>query len=384
MRPIRVQVPLGPRSYDVWIGSGVVARAASLGSPSRPGRRAFIIADQALVSAREALRKTLAHAGWDITEIAVQAGEDLKDFQFLYPLYGELLKSGADRNAVLFALGGGSVGDAAGFIAATYMRGIQWVSVPTTLLAQVDSAVGGKTGVNHSLGKNLIGAFYQPSLVLCDSDFLKTLSSREVVSGLGETIKYGIIYDPSFCTFLRKNLKPLLALEPRILTQAVARSIRWKAKAVARDELDRNGVREALNFGHTFGHALESATGYHTFQHGEAVIWGMRFALALSQVCKKLKATERSPLEKLLTALPIPPLPQALSETELFLAMQKDKKNRNGKIHFVLLKKPGKTVTSSDVTERELVEAYRMIASASLHPPRCAGLSGNRQAVSGK
>ncbi len=356
-------MPLKPssRAYDVWVGPGALERASRL----QPLKKAVILSDQSLSAARAALRQTLTNGGVEVAEIPVTAGESLKDFKTLYPLYGELLRAGADRDSVLFALGGGSIGDAAGFIAATYLRGIRWVGVPTTLLAQVDSSVGGKTGINHPLGKNLIGAFHQPALVLCDTDLLKSLSTREVVSGIGETIKYGLIYDPSFCAFIQKNLKALLTLDPTVLAPVVARSLRWKAQAVALDEFDRLGIREALNFGHTFGHALESITQYGLFQHGEAVIWGMRFALALSERHGMLKTADRAPLERLLAGLPVPPLPSSPVASELFnellAKMRKDKKIRDGKIHFVLLKKPGKTVTSSDITERELAEAYRLI-----------------------
>ncbi|MDR3606350.1 MAG: 3-dehydroquinate synthase [Oligoflexia bacterium] len=356
-RASRVRVALGSRSYDVWIGSGAIRRAAK----GIPGKRAFIIADKKLVKARKLLRDHLAASGWEITEIQVKAGESLKDISAVYPLYGSLLKAGAGRDSVLFALGGGSVGDAAGFVAATYMRGITWVSIPTTLLGQVDSGIGGKTAINHAQGKNLIGAFHQPSQVICDIDFLKTLSPREVISGLGETVKYGLIYDPTFCTFLSTHLRKLMALEPAPLAAAIARAVRWKAKAVSKDELDLKGTREALNFGHTFGHALEALTGYRAFQHGEAVIWGMRFALALSKTCKILKESERQALDQLLCMLPIPPLPDGLSPRALFTCMRKDKKARNGKIRFVLLEKPGKTVNTREISEQELARAFRRL-----------------------
>jgi 3-dehydroquinate synthase len=255
----RVGLPLGDRSYDIRIGAGAV-RELPRWLGRRRSKRAFVIADRRLRTARAALLRGLRHAGWEAHEIAVPAGEGLKDIESVYPIYGALLKARANRDSLLVALGGGSVGDAAGFVAATYLRGIDWVGVPTTLLAQVDSSIGGKTGINHVTGKNLIGAFHQPRLVVCDTDFLSTLSRREVVSGLGEVVKYGIVYDPALLGYLCKNRDRFLGLEPRILERAIERSAHWKCRAVSRDELDRAGVREFLNFGHTFGHALESAT----------------------------------------------------------------------------------------------------------------------------
>jgi 3-dehydroquinate synthase len=358
------RVSLGKRSYDICVGSGITSSIGKLYKKA-PSKRAFIVADERLTSARSALLESLNHAGWETHEIPVQAGEGLKDFKNLYPLYGELLKFKANRDSVLFALGGGSVGDAAGFLASTYLRGIAWVGVPTTLLAQVDSSIGGKTAVNHAAGKNLIGTFHQPSLVVCDTEFLKTLSRREIISGLGEIVKYAIIYDPKFLTELKKKLELLLSQDAASMTRAIQKSVQWKAKVVARDELDLKGIREALNFGHTFGHALESLTRYETYQHGEAVIWGMRFALALSQVRKKLTAKKRDELDSFLKRLEVPALPQGFGPNEFFELMTKDKKVRGGKIHFVLLKDIGKTVSDSGVTPEDIARAFELLQKGS-------------------
>jgi 3-dehydroquinate synthase len=360
---LSVQVRLGKRSYPIVIGSGVVQKIGKLFS-NAPSKRAFIIADERLQEARDSLLAGLSSAGWETHEIPVQAGETLKDFTQLYPLYGELLNRKANRDSVLFALGGGSVGDAAGFLASTYLRGIAWVGVPTTLLAQVDSAIGGKTAVNHAAGKNLIGTFHQPSLVVCDTDFLKTLSARELVSGLGEIVKYALTYDPKFLARLEKELPLLLNQDPAALSRAIQTSVQWKAKAVSKDEFDQKGIREVLNFGHTFGHALESLTRYEKYQHGEAVIWGMRFALALSQVRNKLAPAKRVRLDAILSKLDVPSLPDSFGPDRFLEVMTKDKKVRSGKIHFVLLKDVGKTLSDNQVTSEDIARAFTLLKGA--------------------
>jgi 3-dehydroquinate synthase len=358
-----IKLPLGERSYEIHIGSGAVRKMPRLlaKNPKMASKRAFIIADERLKKARAEVVSVLKKSGWVVEEIAVRAGEPLKDIDAVFPIYGELLKRKADRNAVLFALGGGSVGDAAGFIASTYLRGIPWVGIPTTLLAQVDSSVGGKTAINHPTGKNLIGTTYQPSLVICDTDFLKTLSQREMISGLGEVAKYGIIYDPKFLSYLEKNWFSFLEYDTQVMAAAIQRSLFWKCRVVAKDEHDRKGIREALNFGHTFGHALEAATSFRQYQHGEAVIIGMRFALALSEVRGKLSSTERMELDSFLLELQVPPIPKKIKPSAIFALMKKDKKSESGKVRFVLISKAGRTVSDREVTPRDLDAAYRLM-----------------------
>jgi 3-dehydroquinate synthase len=351
-----VKVALGPRSYDVLIGSGVIDRLGKLVKSET--KKAVLISDKNLPEHRARTIKALTAAGWNVFEIAVEAGEGLKDFAKLYPIYGDLLKAGIDRSSTLFALGGGTVGDAAGFIAATYLRGIPWVGIPTTLLGQVDSSIGGKTAVNHPLGKNLVGSFYQPALVICETDFLKTLSSREIVSGLGEVVKYGLTFDRNFFKYVQKNWQAAVSLNSKVIQTLVAKSAAFKAKAVSKDEFDRKGTREVLNFGHTFGHALESVTGYTGFQHGEAVLWGMRFALALSK--PKMKPASYSEAKKFLFAIPLPPLPDVKPEA-FFKPMQKDKKAKDGKVRFVLLKDIGRTVLDRNISELDLEDALKEV-----------------------
>jgi len=214
-------VQLGTRSYDIQIGFGAIDKLDKI-LRDLPSKRVFVVSDQSLVGARKKVLAALKKNHFQVKEFPVKAGESFKDFKSVYSLYGDLLKNHAHRDSVLFALGGGSIGDAAGFVASTYARGIPWVGIPTTLLAQVDSSIGGKTAVNHKKGKNLIGTFHQPSAVICELGFLETLSQREVISGLGEVIKYGLIFDANFFQFLRVNWKKALHLDPKVLTQVVS------------------------------------------------------------------------------------------------------------------------------------------------------------------
>lgn len=358
----KVRVDLGKNSYDIRIGAGAISEIGTF-LRSAKSKRAFIISDERLKAHRAKVLASFKKAGWQAVELPVKAGESLKELGALYPLYGEMIKAGVDRSSTLVALGGGSVGDAAGFVASTYMRGIPWVGLPTTLLAQVDSAIGGKTAVNHPLGKNLIGTFHQPSLVVCDTDFLKTLSEREVISGLGEVIKYGLVYDQKMFTLIQRNWPEALALDPEVLTTLVQKSALWKAQAVSADEFDRTGVREVLNFGHTFAHALESVTKYKVFQHGEAVLWGMRFAAALSLVTGKLSVASFEKMDSFLKTVPLPALPRKVAAAEYFEVMKKDKKAQNGLVRFVLLKGFEKTALDRNITTSDLHKAFEIISS---------------------
>jgi 3-dehydroquinate synthase len=359
-----VPVALGERSYNIHIGKNQT-RDLPRYLNAFPSRKAFIIADKKLLTARKQLLSSLKRGGWETCEIAVRAGESLKDFNSIYPIYGQLLTAKADRDSVLFALGGGSIGDAAGFIAATYLRGIHWVGLPTTLLAQVDSAVGGKTGINHKQGKNLIGSFHQPSLVVCDTEFLKTLSLREMISGLGEVIKYGLVFDRPFFASIQKNWQLALNSDPAVLAAFIQKSLQWKARVVARDEFDRKGIREALNFGHTFGHALEAVTGFGHFQHGEAVIWGMRFAVSLSRIHGSLSEKDEKQIQAFLKQIKLRALPVKVQFEEYLQHIAKDKKLRQGKVHFVLLKGIGKSYSDGGITLAELRAAFDSLGEKS-------------------
>jgi 3-dehydroquinate synthase len=356
-KAIKFKVNLKKRSYPISIGSDLSQNLSAL-LMNLPSKNAFVVSDRALKNLRSQFIKGLKKAKWNVAEIPVGAGEGLKDFKTTHEIYGKLLKLGAHRDSVLFALGGGSVGDAAGFVASTYLRGITWVGVPTTLLAQVDSSVGGKTAINHSQGKNLIGTFYQPAAVICDVTYLSSLSRREIISGLGEALKYGLIYDPQFFKFIKLNWNRLLAKETKGLEQVVQKSLQWKSKVVSQDEFDNKGRREFLNFGHTFGHALEKITDYKKFQHGEAIIWGMRYALALSQVKGVISTQEYEEIDSFLAGISLPPLPKNISAQKISKLMSKDKKIRGGRLHFVLLKKMGRPISASNVTAKNIRDAF--------------------------
>ncbi len=354
----QVRISIGERSYKVVVGSGVIDRLGKIYQGE--SKTAVLISDRRLGDHRARVLKSLQSSGWKVNEILVDAGEQLKNFYTIYPLYGQLLDLGIDRSSTLFALGGGTIGDAAGFIASTFLRGIKWVGLPTTLLGQVDSGIGGKTGINHEKGKNLIGSFYQPALVVCETDFLKTLSKREIISGLGEVVKYGLTYDYKFFSYVRDHWTEAVALDLSVLAKLVKNSVSFKAKAVSKDEFDRKGAREVLNFGHTFGHALEKLTDYKGFQHGEAVLWGMRFAIALSRVKKKLSMKAWQEADDFLRQISLPPLPN-FENSEVFKLMAKDKKAKDSKVRFVLLKKIGESVLNRNITEQDLETALEIL-----------------------
>jgi 3-dehydroquinate synthase len=281
-------------------------------------------------------------------------GEIAKNLKNVEAIARSLVKAGADRNAVVIAVGGGVVGDVAGFAAASYLRGVALVHVPTTLVAQTDSAIGGKTGVNLPEGKNLVGAFYPPRMVVVDTNVLKTLPQREFCGGLAEVIKYGVIADAKLFAFLEKNVEKLLARDSLALGHVIARSVEIKAEVVGKDERE-SGLREILNFGHTFGHALESATGYRKYQHGEAVAWGMMAAALFGHEIQITPAADASRIISLIRRMGKLPAWPNVATKRLIELMGSDKKVRNGKLRFVLTPGIGKAATF-DAGEREKLE----------------------------
>jgi len=281
-------------------------------------------------------------------------GETAKNLKNVEGIARSLVKAGADRNAVVIAVGGGVVGDVAGFAAASYLRGVALVHVPTTLVAQTDSAIGGKTGVNLPEGKNLVGAFYPPRMVVVDTNVLKTLPQREFCGGLAEVIKYGVIADAKLFAFLEKNIEKLLARDSLVLGHVIARSVEIKAEVVGKDERE-SGLREILNFGHTFGHALESATGYRKYQHGEAVAWGMIAAALFGHETQITPAADASRIISLIRRMGKLPAWPNVAAKRLIELMGSDKKTRNGKLRFVLTPGIGKAATF-DAGEREKLE----------------------------
>ncbi len=338
-----VQVPLGNRSYAIKVGGGLLSRLGAECAQLKLGQRCAVITD-ANVGKRfaKAALKSLATSGFAPVLITVPAGEKSKRLAVVEKCFDRLAAHRLERKSFIVALGGGVVGDLAGFVAATYLRGVPFVQVPTTLLAQVDSSVGGKTGVNLQAGKNLVGAFYQPRLVLCDLDTLKTLPNREYISGLAEVIKYGVIYDAILFSQLERNLPKLLEREAATLVAVVARCCEIKADVVGQDETE-GGLRAILNFGHTIGHAIENSSGYGTFLHGEAIAIGQAAAARLSHTVLGLPSGDVKRIEALFlqAGLPVKLKRDAVRRKKLLAAMMLDKKVSGGELKFVLARKIG-------------------------------------------
>ena len=346
-------VALAERSYPIHIGAGLLARAGELLASPRPGRA--IIVTNPIVAAHylAPLQAALLRCGVRCEAVLVPEGEAHKDWATLYDVHTRLLELGAERSTLLVALGGGVIGDLAGLAAATYQRGMRLLQVPTTLLAQVDSSVGGKTAVNHPLGKNMIGAFHQPSAVIIDTATLSTLPDREYVAGIAEVIKYGAACDSSFFGWLEKNVDRLLARDADAIAHAVLESCRIKAGVVARDEREA-GERAVLNFGHTFGHAIEAATGYGSWLHGEAIAAGMVLAASLSQHASGLDVDDANRLKRLIDRAGLPVAPPALGFDRWMELMSRDKKAESGAMRFVLLKALGTASVRSGIGEADL------------------------------
>ena len=339
-----VSVSLGHRSYDIKVGGGLLPRLGAECARLKLGHRCAIITDRHVGKHfADAARKSLANAGFDAVTITVPAGEKSKRLAMVEFCHDQLAVHRLERKSFIVALGGGVVGDLAGFVAATYLRGIPFVQVPTSLLAQVDSSVGGKTGVNLRAGKNLVGAFYQPRLVLCDLDTLKTLPKREYISGLAEVIKYGIIYDAGLFAQLERSLPKLLVRDAATLRSVVARCCEIKADVVGQDETE-SGLRAILNFGHTLGHAIENSSGYGKYLHGEAIAIGQVAAAKLSQAILGLPSAEVARVEKLFlrAGLPVKIRLAAARRKKLLAAMRLDKKVSGGEVKFVLAEKIGR------------------------------------------
>jgi 3-dehydroquinate synthase len=355
--PQRVRVELGERSYDILIGGGLLARAGELLQPLGLGKRGVIITDTNVRKAYGAtLRRALKSGGFETKILTVPAGEGSKSLRQANRLFGELPTLGLDRQSFVVALGGGVVGDLAGFVAATYLRGLALVQVPTSLLAQVDSSVGGKTGVNLPQGKNLVGTFYQPRLVIADTDTLSSLPERELRAGFAEVIKHAAIRDAGFFAWLEREHKHVFALEAGAVAHVVRRCCELKAEIVSADERE-SGLRAILNFGHTIAHAMEVLTDYVGLLHGEAIAMGMVCAAYLSVKRAGMTAAEAARLRSLLesTGLPVR-LGDNYELPELLEAMRLDKKARAGKLRFVLLKRLGEAIVSDAVTDDDVRE----------------------------
>ena len=360
--PTQVSIHLADRSYPILIGSGLLGQAATYQNLP-PANTALIVSNTTVAPLYAAQLQAVLQARYTrVLLLALPDGEVHKDWQTLQLIFDSLLANGCDRKTILFALGGGVVGDMTGFAASSYMRGVPFVQVPTTLLAQVDSSVGGKTAINHPLGKNMIGAFYQPQLVVCDLDVLKTLPARELSAGLAEIIKYGPIADMAFFDWIDSNLPALLASEPSALAHAIQRCCEIKADVVGQDEREQ-GLRATLNFGHTFGHAIESGMGYGRWLHGEGVGCGMVMAAHLSKRLGLVDAAFVSRLTQLVQRAGLPvkgPILDAKDNAGRYLALMRvDKKSEAGDIRFVLIDAPGSAVVHAapDALVREVIDS---------------------------
>ena len=356
-----VKVPLADRSYPIRIGSGSLADLGAQCARLKLGRRCAVISDATVARRyRKPALASLKAAGFEPIFISQPAGEQAKTLKNVQACYDQLAKHRLERGSFVVALGGGVVGDLGGFVAATYLRGIDFVQVPTTLLAQVDSSVGGKVGVNLPAGKNLVGAFYQPKLVLCDLDTLGTLPAREFRAGLAEVIKYGIIYDAKLFRRLERDLPKLLAQDPATLSAVIARCCQIKAEVVGQDEKEA-GLRAILNFGHTIGHGLEAISQYGKYLHGEAISIGQVAAAKISSELTGLPAANVDRIAAIFaaTGLPTEVKLNAAQTKRLFAAMKLDKKVSGGEIKFVLAESIGRVKIGQSVPDAAVRRALR-------------------------
>lgn len=356
---LQVNVELDTRGYPILIGAGLLAEPTSY-YPLKTGDKVMIVSNPTIAPHYLAtVQHTLEKLGCLVDSVLIPDGEQHKNLDSLDLIFTALLEKNHNRDTTLIALGGGVIGDIAGFAAASYQRGIRFIQIPTTLLAQVDSSVGGKTGVNHPLGKNMIGAFKQPVSVIVDTDTLKTLPKREVSAGLAEVIKYGAIFDIRFFEWLEAHIDDLVSLDQNALEYCIQRCCQLKADVVARDETEK-GDRALLNLGHTFGHAIEAHLGYGNWLHGEAVAVGMLEAAALSEILGDLGHADVARLEKLLARAVLPTVsPDVMQPADYLPYMWRDKKVLGGKLRLILLKKLGEAYIYADATDSQVQQAIQ-------------------------
>ena len=353
----QIQIALADRGYPIYIGAGLLARAGLL-TQHLPQNRVALITDTTVAALYLAtVANALSAAGVSVNPVIVPSGEQHKDWSTLNAVFDALLANRCERKTTLVALGGGVIGDLAGFAAATYLRGVPFIQLPTTLLAQVDSSVGGKTAINHPRGKNLIGAFYQPLAVIADTAALNTLPDRELRAGLAEVIKYGLIRDPAFFAWLENNIDALLGRDPGALAYAISRSCENKAEVVAADEREESGARALLNLGHTFGHAIEAGMGYGTWLHGEAVAAGIVIAARVSHDMGLISAADILRIVALLERALLPVTAPDLGVERYLQLMGIDKKVEGGRIRFILLRGIGTAFLTAEVPQRALAAA---------------------------
>jgi 3-dehydroquinate synthase len=357
---VRIDLETGTRSSAIWIGEGIAEQVSALLDEHGVGTRRFIVSSPVIWRLHG---KQLQHVAAGAEPILIPDGERYKNLQSVARIYEALIRAGADRGSAIVAVGGGVVGDTAGFAAATFLRGIALAHVPTTLLAQVDSSIGGKVGVNHALGKNMVGAFHQPAVVAIDPVLLKTLPRREFRSGLYEVVKYGMIASRELFDRVARQTKEIFAKDADALLPAIVESCRIKAKVVSADERE-SGLRRILNFGHTVGHALEAVTKYRRYRHGEAIALGMLAAADLGVARGALGERERQALAQLIAQLGPLPTVSDLGTDEILEAIRRDKKVVHGRLHFVLAIEVGATMTVDDVTEEELRAVLKRLGLA--------------------
>jgi 3-dehydroquinate synthase len=355
----QLSVSLGSRTYPIMIGTGASSDMSSLAA-AIGGPKCVVVTNETVGPLYlPGLRDTLTKVGADSTAVVLPDGEQFKNAGSLNAIHTAMLEARCDRTTTVIALGGGVVGDLAGFAAATYQRGVPFIQIPTTLLSQVDSSVGGKTGINHPLGKNMIGAFWQPKLVLADTEVLATLPARELSAGLAEVIKYGLIRDLPFLQWLESNMSRLMARDQNALAFAIERSCANKAEVVADDEFEtaKDGGRALLNLGHTFGHAIETGMGYGAWLHGEAVAAGTMIAATLSQQLGWLSLADLARVESLFVAAGLPTVSPLLGGNRYLELMSHDKKVIAGKLRLVLLRQLGQAETVTGVSTDEIRQA---------------------------
>lgn len=356
-----ISVPLQNRSYPIWIEKGLLTKLPELLKPMNQGQKWVIFSQNEIISLYgNSLCKGLKSAGFQVELVVLPDGEKAKSLNELEGIFSQLIGMDCDRSSTFLALGGGVVGDATGFIAASFMRGVDYIQIPTTLLAMVDSSIGGKTGVNLPDGKNLVGAIWQPKAVVIDIELLKSLQEREITSAMGEVLKYGAILDRNLFEVVAENLNDILNLsKPELLTEVIGRCAKLKADVVVEDERE-GGKRRILNFGHTIGHALETHFGFETLRHGEAVAYGMLAAGKLSNEDGRLEIEDFELLQTTIKKLPLPKLPEFDAENILKI-MQRDKKVKDRKINFVLLEAIGKTVIVDSIEKESIIKAMESL-----------------------
>ena len=348
----KINIQFDERSYPIYIGEGLISNYELI-SQHILGKKVAIITNETVADIYLKTLMDTVSSHKELLSIILPDGESYKSKDSLDSIYAQLLENKADREITLIALGGGVIGDITGFAAATYMRGVNFIQIPTTLLSQVDSSVGGKTGINHPLGKNMIGAFYQPKCVISDMNVLKTLPSRELSAGLAEVIKYGLIRDNKFFEWLESHIQYLMEMNPKYLIEAVQRSCENKAAVVEADEFE-SGIRAILNLGHTFGHAIEVAEGYGNWLHGEAVGAGMVMAAKLSQSMGWLADKDVGRIVALIKKAGLPTEPPKISVKKYMELMMLDKKTKDGQINLVLQKSIGDAVLTNQYDHKKL------------------------------